>query len=91
VKPVGTPLAFASVENEYCVFAMQTGRFPKPCQMRKGSKIIPGYLFFIERYFLLCFFAQFDAISAVDFSRDGLYFVLYRGVQVVKVAEALVV
>mmetsp|Transcript_11659 Transcript_11659/g.28664 ORF Transcript_11659/g.28664 Transcript_11659/m.28664 type:complete len:387 (-) Transcript_11659:843-2003(-) len=29
-KPVGTPLAPGSQLNEYCVFAMQIGRFPKP-------------------------------------------------------------
>ena len=28
VWPVGAPRRFGSVENEYCVFAMQTGRLP---------------------------------------------------------------
>ena len=26
--PVGAPRRFGSVENEYCVLAMQTGRWP---------------------------------------------------------------
>ena len=30
MKPVGAPLEFGSVENEYCVLAMQTGSLPKP-------------------------------------------------------------
>ena len=30
VKPLGRPLSVASWLSEYCVFAMQTGRCPKP-------------------------------------------------------------
>ena len=30
VKPVGTPFASGFVENEYCVFAIQTGNCPNP-------------------------------------------------------------
>ncbi len=30
IWPVGAPRLLGSVENEYCVFAMHTGRCPKP-------------------------------------------------------------
>ena len=36
VKPVGAPFMFGSCENEYCVFAMHTGKLPKPCFVNRA-------------------------------------------------------
>ena len=33
VNPSGAPFRSASCENEYCVLAMQMGKFPKPCSV----------------------------------------------------------
>ena len=47
--PLGAPRNFASLENEYCVFAMQTGRCPYPsasncanCKRTLASAVIPA-------------------------------------------------
>jgi len=49
------------------------------------------YLLVIERDLLRCFFAQLDPIGSVDFACDYTDFFLNGSVQIVQIAEALLV
>ena len=57
--PVGAPRLLGSVENEYCVFAMHTGKWPKPTASsslkRASTRAVAG-----------------DVGGAIDLGRDRL-------------------
>ena len=49
------------------------------------------YLLVIQIYLFLSVLAQFDAIGPIDFMCNNTNFLLYRGIQIVQVTEAVLV